>query len=87
MSALEGKVAIVSGAAQGLGEAFARALSEQGAVVTAFDVQETIGDVAAAIEKATGNRVLGVVAVVTGASLAGRGGRWRLAQAAITSAA
>ncbi|HEY5680423.1 MAG TPA: SDR family oxidoreductase [Pseudomonadales bacterium] len=65
MSALEGKVAIVSGAAQGLGEAFARALSEQGAIVTAFDVQETIGDVAAAIEGATGNRVLGLVADVS----------------------
>jgi NAD(P)-dependent dehydrogenase (short-subunit alcohol dehydrogenase family) len=65
MSALSGKVAIVSGAAQGLGTGFARALSEQGAQVVAFDVQEQITSVAADIESATGNRVLGLVADVS----------------------
>ena len=62
---LNGKVAIVSGAAQGLGEAFARALSEQGAQVVAFDVQYKITEVAAGIESATGNKVLGVVADIS----------------------
>ncbi len=62
---LNGKVAIVSGAAQGLGEAFARALSQQGAKVVAFDVQDKITDVAAKIEAETGNTVLGLVADVS----------------------
>ncbi len=61
---LEGKVAIVSGAAQGLGAAFARRLSEEGAAVLAFDVQTCIGRVAEEIEAATGGRVLGVEADV-----------------------
>ncbi|MDH3642400.1 MAG: SDR family NAD(P)-dependent oxidoreductase, partial [Gammaproteobacteria bacterium] len=65
MSLLDGKVAIVSGAAQGLGEAFARALSEQGAQVLAFDVQDKIASVAESIEGATGNRVLGIQADVS----------------------
>lgn len=65
MAFLDGKVAIVSGAAQGLGEAYARALSENGAQVLAFDVQDTISAVAGEIESATGNKVLGVVADVS----------------------
>jgi NAD(P)-dependent dehydrogenase (short-subunit alcohol dehydrogenase family) len=65
MSALEGKVAIVSGAAQGLGTAFARALSEQGARVVAFDIQDQITAVAEEIESATGNRVLGIKADIS----------------------
>ena len=65
MSALEGKVAIVSGAAQGLGTAFARALSEQGAEVTAFDVQNSITGVAEDIQNSTGNRVVGLIADVS----------------------
>ena len=65
MSALEGKVAIVSGAAQGLGAAFARALSEQGAEVTAFDVQNSITGVAEDIQNSTGNRVVGLIADVS----------------------
>ena len=65
MSDLSGKVAIVSGAAQGLGEAFARKLSEEGAMVVAFDCQDNITSVAQAIESATGNKVLGLVADVS----------------------
>jgi NAD(P)-dependent dehydrogenase (short-subunit alcohol dehydrogenase family) len=65
MSDLDGKVAIVSGAAQGLGEAFARMLSQQGATVVAFDVQASIASVADAIQSDTGNRVLGLVADVS----------------------
>jgi NAD(P)-dependent dehydrogenase (short-subunit alcohol dehydrogenase family) len=65
MSDLNGKVAIVSGAAQGLGTAFAKALSEQGAQVLAFDVQDEVVSVASSIESTTGNRVLGLVADVS----------------------
>lgn len=65
MSLLDGQVGIVSGAAQGLGAAFAKALSENGAQVVAFDVKENVVDVAKEIEDATGNRVLGVVADVS----------------------
>jgi 3alpha(or 20beta)-hydroxysteroid dehydrogenase len=65
MGNLDGKVAIVSGAAQGLGEAYARALAENGASVVAFDVQDSIADVAAKIAADTGQRVEGVVADVS----------------------
>tara|TARA_A100001037_G_scaffold292252_1_gene307297 strand:+ start:1239 stop:2033 length:795 start_codon:yes stop_codon:yes gene_type:complete len=65
MAALDGKVAIVSGAAQGIGEGLALGLSQAGATVLAFDVQDTITQVAEAIEQETGNRVLGMVADVS----------------------
>ena len=65
MSALEGKVAIVSGAAQGLGTGFAQALSEAGANVLMFDVQPVVVDLAAEIAQSTGNAVKGVVADVS----------------------
>jgi NAD(P)-dependent dehydrogenase (short-subunit alcohol dehydrogenase family) len=64
MSLLDGKVAIVSGGAQGLGEAYARALAENGASVLVFDVKETVMEVATALQSATGSRVLGMVADV-----------------------
>ena len=50
MSLLDGKVAIVSGGAQGLGEAYARALAENGASVLVFDVQEAVMEVASSTE-------------------------------------
>jgi len=62
---LTGKVAIVSGAAQGLGEAFTRALSEAGASVLAFDVQATVTEVAAEIQQATGHPVHAMVADIS----------------------
>ncbi|MBT3830367.1 MAG: SDR family oxidoreductase [Gammaproteobacteria bacterium] len=43
---LSGKVAIVSGAAQGLGRAFAIRLAEEGCMVLGFDVKKEVLDVA-----------------------------------------
>lgn len=43
MMRLEGRVAVVTGAAQGLGDAFARALAAQGAKVVVSDVNEQAG--------------------------------------------
>jgi 2,3-dihydro-2,3-dihydroxybenzoate dehydrogenase len=37
---IDGKVAVVTGAAQGIGEAVARLLAEQGAIVAAVDIRE-----------------------------------------------
>ena len=65
MSHLDEKVAIVSGAAQGLGTAFAHKLSAEGATVVAFNVQESIAAVAETIQGETGNTVLGLVADVS----------------------
>ena len=44
MSIVAGKLAVVSGAAQGLGRAFAECLADDGARVLAFDVQEQFGN-------------------------------------------
>ncbi len=48
---LDGKVALVTGAAVGLGNAFARALAAQGARIAACDVREEIEDLAATIDQ------------------------------------
>lgn len=45
MGLLDNKVAIVSGAAQGLGKAFAERLAREGASVVAFDIQPAINSV------------------------------------------
>ncbi|MEN3976029.1 SDR family oxidoreductase [Emcibacter sp. SYSU 3D8] len=62
---LKGKIAIVSGAAQGLGEAFARRLAQEGATVLAFDVQDRIESVATRIADETGATVVGLQADVS----------------------
>jgi NAD(P)-dependent dehydrogenase (short-subunit alcohol dehydrogenase family) len=62
---LDNKVAIVSGAAQGLGMAFAEALSRAGATVVAFDVQSTMPALARQIQDKTGHPVIGLAADVS----------------------
>ena len=65
MSPLDGRTAIVSGAARGLGLAFARALALRGARVVAFDVAPAIEAVAADLARDTGSDVIGLCADVS----------------------
>jgi len=65
MQDLKDKVAIVSGACQGLGKAIVHALAEQGASVVAFDNQQGIMDTVAEITSASEKKMLGLVADVS----------------------
>jgi 3-oxoacyl-[acyl-carrier protein] reductase len=64
MGCLESKVAIVSGAARGLGQAFAQALAAEGANLCLFDLDPGIDDTSAAIAR-HGTNVLSLVADVS----------------------
>ena len=57
MRRFEGRVAVVSGAAQGMGKAVAERLGQEGAVVVAVDIN---GDGANATAKAIGGKSFGV---------------------------
>lgn len=57
MAALDGKVALVTGAAQGLGAAYAQALADAGADVALCDVKPAVSAVARAIAASTGRTV------------------------------
>jgi 3-oxoacyl-[acyl-carrier protein] reductase len=52
----DGKVAIVTGAAQGIGEAYARGLAEHGAAVVVADINAEAGEVVARQISAAGGR-------------------------------
>ncbi len=63
MSNLEGKVALVTGAAQGIGQSLALALAESGAQVVVSDINDP-AETVAAIESA-GGKAIGSVADIT----------------------
>ena len=63
MSRLDGKVAVVTGAAQGIGETYAKALAAEGARVVASDIADP-SRVADEITKA-GGKAIGAIADVT----------------------
>jgi NAD(P)-dependent dehydrogenase (short-subunit alcohol dehydrogenase family) len=62
---LSGKVAMVTGAAQGIGATYARALAAEGAAIAVNDIADPAATVAAI--KAAGGRALGALADVTSA--------------------
>jgi NAD(P)-dependent dehydrogenase (short-subunit alcohol dehydrogenase family) len=65
MSKLDGKAAIVSGAARGLGLAFARTLAEHGASVVMFDKAEEVRAAGERLARETGSRIDALVADVS----------------------
>ena len=69
MDRLKGKVAVVTGAAQGIGASYARALAAEGAAVVVTDIAEP-AETAAAITK-SGGRSLALACDVTDAAALG----------------
>src|SRR4051812_32250073 len=61
----DGKVVIVTGAAQGIGEAYARALGAEGAAVVVADLNEDLGSLLAASINEAGGRALFVATDVS----------------------
>jgi NAD(P)-dependent dehydrogenase (short-subunit alcohol dehydrogenase family) len=68
MMRFEGKVAIVTGAGQGIGEQYALALAREGAAVVVADINEVSGERVTATIKAAGGRALFVAADVASES-------------------
>ncbi len=63
---LKGKIAIVTGAAQGIGKAIARMFSEHGAVAVLYDIQkEKVEETAVEIAKATDGKTIGIAVDIT----------------------
>ena len=70
----ENKVAIVTGSAGGIGEAYARALAREGAAVVVADIDATRGNAVAADIAARGGRSLFVATDVSSVESGQRGG-------------
>ena len=64
MAKLEGKVAVITGASSGIGEATAEALAAEGAAVVAARREDRLADLVGRIEEG-GGRVLAAVCDVT----------------------
>lgn len=62
---LTGRIAVVTGAARGLGLAMARTLAEHGATIALFDRLDTVAESAASLARETGVRSIGVAVDVT----------------------
>jgi 3-hydroxybutyrate dehydrogenase len=65
MNSLEGKVALITGAASGLGKAIAELYAQQGASVAIADINQQAADAVAAQINAAGGKALGVAMDVT----------------------
>jgi arginine decarboxylase-like protein len=65
MSSLNGKVALITGAASGLGKAIAELYAQHGASVAIADINQDAADKVAAEIKAAGGKALGVAMDVT----------------------
>ena len=65
MSSLEGKVALITGAASGLGKAIAELYAQHGASVAIADINQDAADKVAAEINAAGGKALGVAMDVT----------------------